>query len=315
MERNPEAPGQGGDPGAGAGYGAHPRGTAQNLGSTRARIVEAAAALGALGYAAIPLMADRKPIPTGWPDAEAGADAARDRFLQWPARGVALVTRGVFVLDLDTNHANGVDGVANFAALVREHGEDLPASAPSVRSRRGGAHYYMAAPAGVELRSSTSKIAPGVDIKAGRALATCPPTPGYSWIASLVPPANLPPAPEWLVRLASPPPPPVYRPFEPIRGTDAYARAVLERELAAVASAGKGTRNMALFRAAARLGELAAAAMVPAETVAAGLLAAAEASGLIRDDGRRAAEATIASGLRRGFENPSPNLGGRGYAR
>jgi hypothetical protein len=110
-------------------------------------------------------------------------------------------------------------------------------------------------------------------------------------------------------------PPPVYRPFEPIRGTDAYARAVLERELAAVASAGKGTRNMALFRAAARLGELAAAAMVPAETVAAGLLAAAEASGLIRDDGRRAAEATIASGLRRGFENPSPNLGGRGYAR
>ncbi|WP_213269138.1 bifunctional DNA primase/polymerase [Hyphomonas sp.] len=122
---------------------------------------------------------------------------ARERLNIAQLIGVALVTRGFIVLDLDRGHAEGVDGVASFAALVNAQGGDFPDHCPCVRTRRGGIHLYIASPAGVELRSSTSRIAPGVDIKAGRSLVTCPPTDGYSWIKPLIPIAELPPPPEW----------------------------------------------------------------------------------------------------------------------
>jgi hypothetical protein len=275
-------------------------------------LLEAAAAYARLGYVPIPLNRDRRPILRGWPDAEAGEDAARERFEQCTAHGVALLTRGFIALDLDRNHADGVDGVASFAALVEAHGGDFPSEAevPCVRSRRGGAHEYRAAPAGVMMRSSASKIAPGVDIKAGRALATCPPTAGYSWLSPLTPLVDLPPAPTWLVRLACPPPPPVYRPVRPIQ-RERYTEKVFHGELSAVATAAKGQRNAVLFKAAARLGDLVGAGMLEADMAAQGLLAAAEACGLASEDGRRAVEATIASGLRTGMASQSPRLGGR----
>ncbi len=71
-----------------------------------------------------------------------------------------------------------------------------------------------------------------------------------------------------------------------------------------MATAPKGQRNMALFAAAAKLGALAAGGALPVDVVAKGLLAAAEACGLIRDDGERAVRATIASGLRAGLQRP-----------
>lgn len=274
------------------------------------RLHEAAAACARLGYVAVPLNKDRRPILRGWPDAKAGEDAARERFEQCTAHGVALLTRGLIVIDQDRGHADGVDGVASFAVLVEAHGGDFPSEAPCVRSRRGGAHVYLAAPADVTMRSSASKIAPGVDIKAGRSLATCPPTPGYSWLSPLPPLVDLPPAPTWLVRLACPPPPPVYLPVQPIP-CERYAEKVFHGELNAVAMAAKGQRNAVLFKAAARLGDLVGAGMLGADMAAQGLLVAAEACGLVRDDGRRAVEATIASGLRTGMASQSPRLGGR----
>lgn len=277
--------------------------------TTTRGFLEAAAAYARLGYVPVPLNKDRRPILRGWPDAEAGKDAARDRFEQCTAHGVALLTRGFIVLDQDRNHADGVDGVASFTALVEAHGGDFPSEAPCVRSRRGGAHVYLAAPAGVTMRSSASKIAPGVDIKAGRALATCPPTPGYCWLSLLNPLADLPPAPDWLIRLSCPPPPPVYLPVQPIQG-ERYAEKVFQGELNAVAMAAKGQRNAVLFKAAARLGDFVGAGMLGADMVAQGLLAAAEACGLVRDDGQRAVEGTITSGLRRGMSNASPSIRG-----
>lgn len=289
---------------------AQTEGKAPRTSTTNYPLPEAAAAYARLGYVPIPLNKDRRPILRGWPDAEAGEEAARERFEQCTAHGVALLTRGLMVIDQDRGHADGVDGVASFAALLEAHGGDIPSEAPCVRSRRVGAHVYLAAPAGVTMRSSASKISPGVDIKAGRALATCPPTPGYSWLSPLTPLADLPPAPDWLIRLACPPPPPVYRPVQPIQG-ERYAEKVFHGELNAVAMAAKGQRNAVLFKAAARLGDLVGAGMLGADMAAQGLLVAAEACCLVRDDGRRAVEATIASGLRTGMANQSPRLGGR----
>ena len=99
----------------------------------------AAQALARIGYVAIPLNADRRPVFKGWPDAEGGETSARERFEHCAAHGMALVTRGFIVVDLDRGHADGVDGVASFAALVDAHGGDFPEHGPRVRTRRGGA--------------------------------------------------------------------------------------------------------------------------------------------------------------------------------
>lgn len=124
------------------------RSTLPNDNTTRG-LLEVAAAYARLGYVAVPLNKDRRPILRGWPDAEAGEDAARERFEQCTAHGVALLTRGFLVLDLDRNHADGVDGVASFAALVEAHSGDFPRHGPRVRSRRGGLHIYLALPEGL----------------------------------------------------------------------------------------------------------------------------------------------------------------------
>ena len=139
---------------AGGGNGGHDRSDAQTTGkaaqvdTTKRPFAEAAMAYARLDYVPVPLNADRKPILKGWPDAEAGEEAARDRFERCAAHGMALLTRGFIVIDLDRNHADGVDGIANFAALVAKYG-DFPRHGPRVRSRRGGLHIYLALPEGL----------------------------------------------------------------------------------------------------------------------------------------------------------------------
>lgn len=83
-----------------------------------------------------------------------------------------------------------------------------------------------------------------------------------------------------------------------------YARAALRNACAAVAASPKGERNKVLFKAAASLGALAAGGALSPHAVAAALVTAARACGLTADDSLAAVEATIASGLKRGRENP-----------
>jgi hypothetical protein len=168
-------------------------------------------------------------------------------------------------------------------------------------------HLYFSA-SEIPLRMAPGALAPGIDIKTGHALATVPPTAGYSWLAPLVPISDLPAMPDWLLELArkpEPPPQPSCVPLRPWRGeASQYARAVLEGELTGVALAKPGERNAALFRAAARLGSLCAAGHLPSEPVARGLLLAADECGLMRDDGPSRIHATIESGLKAGARNP-----------
>lgn len=158
------------------------------------------------------------------------------------------------------------------------------------------------------MRSSIGKFAAGVDVKAGRALCTVPPTAGYSWIVPLVLISELPVTPDWLLELSrkpEPTPQATYARARPWHGeTSRYAKAALEGELAGAALAQPGERNAALFRAAARLGSLCAAGHLPFGPVARGLLLAAEECGLTRDDGPSRVHATIESGLKAGAKSP-----------
>jgi hypothetical protein len=83
-------------------------------------------------------------------------------------------------------------------------------------------------------------------------------------------------------------------------GDDAYYQAALEKECRAVSQAQNGTRNRKLNNAAYNLGQLVAGKGLQQGSVEGRLLSAAEACGLIKDDGKRSAEATIRSGLTAG---------------
>jgi len=78
-----------------------------------------------------------------------------------------------------------------------------------------------------------------------------------------------------------------------------YAGVVLD----GLASTAPGARNAALFRAAAALGRRVAAGQLPEPDVEQGLYAAAERCGLVADDGERAVQRTIRSGLDTGYRS------------
>jgi hypothetical protein len=96
-------------------------------------------------------------------------------------------------------------------------------------------------------------------------------------------------------------PPPVFG--DAIR-RDHYAAAALRAEAETVARALVGVRNHMLNVAAFNLGRFVAAGALLEDDVRAALLAAAEVSGLIADDGVRQAERTIQSGLQAGVAHP-----------
>lgn len=272
---------------------------------SRDELEVAALNLAVLGYACVPLGSGRKPILKGWPDFSADPEATRARFRAVRASGLAVVTRGFVVIDCDRNHASGADGVQAFADLVHANDGTLP-QGPRVRTRRDGLHIWLSIPAYVVVRSSAGKVARGVDVKGARSCAVCPPTQGYAW---LEPPLDIMPpmAPDWLLQLMASKPPaprPKGQPGDYSGSFSRYGAAALARELAALYHAQTGARACALFAAAARLGALAAAGVLPEHGVRAALEDAARACGLVAEDGERAAFAHIERGLAVGRAQP-----------
>jgi putative DNA primase/helicase len=83
-----------------------------------------------------------------------------------------------------------------------------------------------------------------------------------------------------------------------------YCKVAFEAEVEDVAHAGRGDRNNRLNLAALRLGGLLHVGVFCADDVRKELEAAAERSGLAKEDGLRAVHATIESGLGSGLRNP-----------
>lgn len=281
---------------------------------SRIEIAQAACALLACGLRPVPMIAAKKcPALKGW-RARASLDPAQTAALFAEAQhadAIGVATgEGVFVIDLDRNHADGADGVAAFADLVARHGAgETLALGARAQTPAGGVHLYFASPPGRRVRNRTA-LAPGVDVRGEGGVAMVPPSTrdgvAYHW--SPAPWECAPPqAPAWLLDMVAPieAPRAAAASMRPYRGeASAYARVALERELKAVASAAPGARNAALFKAAASLGSLCAGGALPADPVAASLIEAAAACGLVADDGPHAVEATIASGFKAGLARP-----------
>ena len=91
-----------------------------------------------------------------------------------------------------------------------------------------------------------------------------------------------------------------------------YAEAILIRELAALGAMARNSgRNRAAFDLVCRVGRWVHSGIVPCDHLTAHVLGACERNGLVRDDGRRAVLATIASGLAKSAADALPDLGGR----
>jgi putative DNA primase/helicase len=225
---------------------------------------------------------------------------------------------GVLALDVDSK--GDVDGFAALASLEREF-ERLPHTVES-RTPSGGKHRLFAYPGDLHPQNRVGvkrwnthgerRDYPGLDVR-GRDGSVCLPPSSkpngpYVWVAA---PWDqvLAPVPAWLLALMLSEPPP--RPKAELRSIatpDRVARyvcAAIEGECREVASMKPNTgRNHRLFVASAKLGELVGAGVLAIELAETALERAASDCGLIAEDGLRAIQATIRSGLTRGVQNP-----------
>ena len=192
-------------------------------------------------------------------------DVVRAWWQRWPDANVGIATgskSGLWVLDIDPRHG----GAGALAALESEHAP-LPATITAT-TPSGGTHYYFRWPAdGPEIRNSTGRIGPGLDVLAEGGSVVAPPSiradgQRYAWVRT---DAQLAAAPGWLVNLTRPPEPrPVSSPPTAHRGdTDRYVAAAAASELQELESAPAGTRNHALNRASFSLAGFVKAGALP----------------------------------------------------
>jgi putative DNA primase/helicase len=278
--------------------------------------LDAAMAYTSRGWHVFPLAPHSK-VPlkgsNGFRDATTNPATLRRWFGQRFPYNVAVRTgliSGLLMLDAD-----GQEGVENLERLQAEHGR-LPATLMSQSSRGPHLWFTLAVP----VPGSDSKLAPKIDVRADGGYAVAPPSihPSgaiYRWLNKLSPA----PAPDWLIALGCfKPQPPAFiitpRPRNNLivsASSAAYGKAALEREIERLVHASSGMRNAELNRASFRLGQLIAGSELNAETVQQRLIAAAEANGLLPENGLRAVQATIQSGATAGLRFPRDRNGRR----
>jgi Bifunctional DNA primase/polymerase, N-terminal len=244
-------------------------------------------------------------------DATTDLEQVCDWWDRWPHANVGLRTGVTFdVIDVD-----GPAGRRSLERLLAEHGGGVPIGGPRVRTGSGGWHLYVQ-PAGLPDRIG---VLDSVDYRAADRYVVAPPSRHpttnhrYLWTPGRgldTPLGQLPAAlRERLIPRPTerqPVPTPIIRPAEP---GHSYGRAVLDAEIARVASARRpssdrgGERNQVLWEAARNLYNLVAGGVLDEAQVAGELELAADACGLLRDEPRQTLR-TLASARQVGLAHP-----------
>src|SRR5215472_15195879 len=205
------------------------------------------------GIPVFPCRADNKrPItPNGFYDATTDAKQIKAWWKQYRNAMIGIPcgpASGLWVFDADVDPDKGLDGPEELKGLIAKHGP-LPATLASA-TPRGGTHYFFKWN-GADIRNSTSKIAPGLDVRGDGGYVIVPPSvradgAPYSWRVNFDCP--IAEAPTWLLNLIAASSP----------RNRSWAQRALETECAAVIAAAPGTRNAALNTAAFNLFQLVA---------------------------------------------------------
>jgi hypothetical protein len=259
--------------------------------------------------------ADKHPLcPHGLKDATIDEGQIRTWWRIYPCAMIGVPTgprSGVWVLDEDVEVTKDIDGRATMARLEAKHGS-LPITLTSI-TPRGGKHRLFRW-TGINIRSSTAKIGPGIDVRGDGGYFIAPPSVrvdgmSYHWEDATV---AIVEAPAWLseLALASSSNATTRRTIldlntvngSPRKSSSArdyvWARAALQRECDAL------NTNAALNTAAFNLGQIVGGGELTEREVIAALIAGAEACGLIVEYGEPSVIKTINSGLSAGMKQP-----------
>jgi hypothetical protein len=271
----------------------------------------------AMGWSIIPIKPGTKqPAIPSW-DEYAIARADLDQWRVWWSElsgdmGVAVVYSGCNVgmglqlvcVDTDSTEEE---------KWVRAQG--VPPT-PTVGTA-SGFHRYFLAPAGLK-HFSGKEGTPWPEVRAGEHYTVLPPSVHpigleYEWLDGLaLGEVEIAALPEWGVELmrGTDPVATPREPAEPVAPKTAeerrreYGKSALGRELSDLSSAMQGGRNDQLNRAAYNLGQLVSGGVLDEHEVRQALLGACHANGLVKDDGLRAVQTTLESGLSSGKETP-----------
>ena len=255
-------------------------------------MIEAALLLAGRAIAVFPLAAGTK-IPVagshGCRDATDDIDVIRSRWTKNPTANIGIATgreSGMWALDVDPQHG----GDESLAELEHKHGS-LPLTI-EVSTPSGGRHlYWRWQTSGPDIRNSTSRIGPGLDVRGEGGSITAPPSVladgrRYCWVKNGA--RAFADASAWLVEAALPPPPPPRRHPKPLTGdVTAYVAQAASSELHELGSAGEGTRNQTLNRVTFNLASLVKAGVLPEDWTRAQLEERAAEIGLSIFEARR----------------------------
>lgn len=275
------------------------------------------------GFYVFPVSNDRRkrPLIRDWDDASSRDPEQVQRW--WRVRRGALAAidlrkAGLVVIDADRH--GGPDGVAAWHKLLLEHDGEVSAC-PLVRTPNDGLHIYFTQIPGEPLRCRSGSLPPAVECKGEGGSITAPgnirgdgtfyeTAAGHPDLLEAFVARSIPPVPAWLCDMIRyrPPAPEIPQPILTCRTSGrltAYAQAALRGQIAELSATPSGGRNNALNLAAYRLGRMAARGWIGRGDVESGLRFAAQANGLLAEDGPQAISATINSGFCAGLANPA----------
>lgn len=267
-----------------------------------------AVALADRGWHVFPLTPGSKKPARG----SSGQDAATcdvERVLEWwtetPDANIGVHCRpsGLYVIDLD-RHDPAADGVESWRRLASEHGHRPTAM---VRTAGGGFHMYYRAPAGVELRNTAGKLAPGIDTR-GNGYVVAPPSVverrQYVPVEPRLPVAELPP---WIVAALEPPAPRPAPTLPPPASTDPDAVVRRVHDLASqIATAPEGQGNHTAAQCAYMAGQYVGAGQIGADAALSILEGGFHSWTFKRPGDRQTMAGTIRRQIEAGMNAPRP---------
>lgn len=212
--------------------------------------------------------------------------------------GVACGVAPHWLLGLDLDRKNGVDGVVSLAELGERHGFAMPETITTA-TPSNGLHKWLTVPAEARIPNSVGTLAPGIDVRGSGAYLVGPGswTPKGAYRLTVEPSTPIAPVPAGLLALLE-------RPARPARGEGEPRSALVSRRITglvtAVLEAKPGRRNDVLFWSACRMAEAVAEGSIAESEGRELLLSAAERIGLDYREADSAIDSAFRTAMRRG---------------
>ena len=261
----------------------------------------------AFGWRVHPCRKDKRPILSAWQkQATTDPDQIRQWWSEYPDASIGCACgpgSGVWVLDLDL--PDGPDTIEYLAKGKEPLPHDMKQQTGS-----GGLQLFFHYN-GTEIRNSSRKVGPGIDVRGDGGYIILPPSPHpsggiYKWLKKT---RKIPSAPKWLVELVMSRPEPTNQFLTGVSGQ--YGQRALADEIVKLSVASEGYRNDTLNKAAFRMGNLIGGGELEYDHVFHSLAAIAHTIGLAAAEAKK----TIESGLQGGMKYPrtAPERPGESY--